>query len=161
MYIRVMAFPYSKHAMPTFPCSSSSSSTSLTRSSSRCFLPSHPTWSHIIKQLYSKLIPSERLVFHTFQFKAITHSGLLLQGGLCQLLIAAPRPFKQPPALPIPRVSAVTRRLTTSISTHIFFFLFQTLSKLRYIPLFQKFPSPHPPSQFLQLLLHVNLYVES
>lgn len=43
-----------------------------------------PTWSHIIKQLWGKLIPSESLVFHTFQFKAITHSGLLLQRGLCQ-----------------------------------------------------------------------------
>lgn len=51
-----------------------------------------PTWSHIIKQLWGKLIPSESLVFHTFQFKAITHSGLLLQRGLCQAPHHCPPP---------------------------------------------------------------------
>ena len=48
-----------------------------------------------------------------------------LQRGLCQLLITPPPPKPSPttpPALPIPRVSAVTRRLNTSISIQFFFF---------------------------------------
>lgn len=121
---RVMSFPYGQNSMSAFlsspllffffACMASSSQ--------RCFRPrsSHPTWSHIIKQLWGKLIPSEHLVFHTFQFKAITHSGLLLQWGLCQ----APHlcPPIHPPSLAIPRVSSVTHHHSTSISVQRFFF---------------------------------------
>lgn len=118
-----MSFPYGQNSMSAFlfspllffffACMASSSQ--------RCFRPwsNHPTWSHIIKQLWGKLIPSEHLVFHTFQFKAITHSGLLLQRGLCQAPHLCP-PIH--PSLAIPRVSSVTHHHSTSISVQRFFF---------------------------------------
>lgn len=83
-----MPFPYRQNSMSAFLSSPLRFSffACMASSSQRCFRPrsNHPTWSHIIKLLWGKLIPSESLVFHTFQFKAITHSGLLLQRGLCQ-----------------------------------------------------------------------------
>lgn len=92
-----MSFPYGQNSMSAFLSSPLLFSffCCMASSSQRCFRPrsNHPTWSHIIKQLWGKLIPSESLVFHTFQFKAITHSGLLLQRGLCQ----APHPCPPPP----------------------------------------------------------------
>lgn len=102
-------------------------SLSLASSSQRCFRPrsNHPTWSHIIKQLWGKLIPSESLVFHTFQFKAITHSGLLLQRGLCRAphhRPSAPPPLIHPPPLAIPRVSSVTHHPSPSILLQRAFF---------------------------------------
>lgn len=81
-----------------------------------------PTWSHIIKRLWGKLIPSESLVFHTFQFKAITHSGLLLQRGLCQAPHHCPPPLAHPPSLAIPRVSSVTHHPSPSILLQRAFF---------------------------------------
>lgn len=120
---RVMSFPCRQNSMSAFLSSPLLFSffARMASSSQRCFRPrsNRPTWSHIIKQLWGKLIPSESLVFHTFQFKAITHSGLLLQRGLCQAPHHCPPPhpppFIHPPSQAIPRVSSVTHHPSTSI----------------------------------------------
>lgn len=136
--------------------------------------PNRPTWSHIIKQVEGKLIPSESLVFHTFQLKAITHSGLLLLRGLCQLLIT-PYPSSTQQHYPFPGF-----QLSPVASTHqsqyrffpaFVFFFFPLKQVIVCFVLFAcaklaqiYFPHSvtlnssllHPQLLFLRLLIHVN-----